>query len=128
KRPGREQNMSDSQHIERIIREYFAAMTAGPEQTLQLTDQIEVSGSMLPEPLHGIAAVREHLQQIAPFISRTEVLEIVIDRNSAAVRVLIHSLNGVEVESAFFFRIHHGQISRVRSLFDTRTLMQGSNN
>jgi predicted secreted protein len=117
--------MSDSQHIERIIREYFAAITAGSEQPLELSAGIEASGPMLPEPLHGYEAVKEYLQQIAPFIRQTEVLEIIIDRNSAAVRVLIHSINGVEVESAFFFRVYQGQISRVRSLFDTRTLMAG---
>ena len=117
--------MSDSQHIEEIIREYFAAITAGSDKKLELADSIEVSAPMLPEPLHGTEAVSEYLQQIAPFIRQTEVLEVVIDRNSAAVRVLIHSINGVEVEGAFFFRIFQGQISRVRSLFDTRALMAG---
>jgi predicted secreted protein len=81
---------------------------------------------MLPEPMHGAEAATEYLLQIAPFIAHTEILEIIIDRNSAAVRVLIHSINGVEVEGAFFFRIYQGQISRVRSLFDTRTLLAGS--
>jgi ketosteroid isomerase-like protein len=118
--------MSDSQHIERIIREYFAAMTAGADQPLQLADNIEVTGPMLPEPMHGAVAVSEYLQQIAPFIVRTEVLETIIDRNSAAVRMLMHSINGVEVEGAFFFRVYQGQISRVRSLFDTRKLLLGS--
>jgi len=117
--------MSDSQHIERIIREYFAAMTAVSEQPLELSAGIELSGPMLPEPLHGFEAVTEHLQQIAPFITQTEILEIVIDRNSAAVRVLIHTINGACVETANFFRIYQGQISRVRSLFDTRKLLQG---
>lgn len=118
--------MSDSQHIERIVREYFTAVTAGSDQPLQLADNVEVTGPLLPEPMHGAEAVSEYLQQIAPFISRTEVLEIIIDRNSAAVRVLFHSINGVEVEGAFFFRVFQGQISRVRSLFDTHQLLQGS--
>lgn len=117
--------MSDSQHIEKIIREYFAAVTAGGVQNLELAESIEVAGPMLPEPMHGAEAVGDYLQQIAPFISHTEVLEIVIDRNSAAVRALIHSISGVAVEGAFFFRIYQGQISRVRSLFDTRTLLAG---
>lgn len=117
--------MSDSQHIESIIRGYLEAVTAGSGQPLELAETIEVAGPMLPEPLHGTDAVSEYLQQIAPFIARTEVLEIVIDRNSAAVRVLIHGIKGVEIEGAFFFRIYQGQISRVRSLFDTRKLMAG---
>ncbi len=117
--------MSDSQHIERIIREYFAAVTAGSNQPLELADNIEVTGPMLPEPMHGAEAVGEYLGQIAPFIAHTEVLEIIIDRNSAAARVLIHSISGVETEGAFFFRIYQGRISRVRSLFDTRKLMAG---
>lgn len=117
--------MSDSQHIESIIRDYLDAITAEPKQPLELADTIEVTGPMLPEPLHGTDAVAEYLQQIAPFIARTEVLEIVIDRNSAAARILIHGIKGVEIEGAFFFRIYQGQISRVRSLFDTRALMAG---
>ena len=117
--------MSDSQHIESIIRDYFDALTAGSTQPLELADTIELAGPMLPEPMHGTDAVSEYLQQITPFIARTEVLEIVIDRNSAAVRALIHGIKGIEIEGAFFFRIYQGQISRVRSLFDTRVLMAG---
>lgn len=117
--------MSDSQHIERIIRDYFAGITDGTVQKLELTGNVEVTGPMLPEPLHGSQAVHEYLLEISPFISATEVLEIVIDRNSVAARVLMRSINGVEIEGAFFFRIYQGQISRVRSLFDTRKLMAG---
>ncbi len=117
--------MSDSQHIERVIRDYFASITAGSGQKLALADNVEVTGPMQPEPMHGVEAVTEYLQQIAPFISQTEALEIVIDRNSAAARVLIHSITGAQIEGAFFFRIYQGQISRVRSLFDTRTLLAG---
>lgn len=117
--------MSDSQHIESIIRDYFAAKTSAAIDALQLSGNVEMHGPMLPEPLHGEAAVREHLQQIAPFISRTEILETVIDRNSAAARVLIHAINGVDLQGASFFRIYQGQISRIRNLFDTRTLMAG---
>src|SRR5690554_3404512 len=98
--------MSDSQHIESIIRDYLDAVTAGPKQPLELAETVEVTGSMLPEPMHGTDAVSEYLQQIAPFIAQTEVLEIVIDRNSAAARVLIHGIQGVEIEGAFFFRIY----------------------
>ncbi len=117
--------MSDSQHIERIIRDYFAAIKTGNVRQLELASNIEVTGPMLPEPLHGADAACEYLLEISPFISETEVLEIVIDRNSAATRVLIHSINGVEIEGAFFFRVYQGQISRVRSLFDTHALMAG---
>jgi predicted secreted protein len=120
------QNMSDSQHIDRVVRGYFAAVASGATGQLELAPNIEVTGPLLPEPLHGVPAVHEYLLQIAPFISAAEVLEIVIDRNSAAARALIHSINGVEFEGAFFFRIYQGQISRVRSLFDTRGLMGAS--
>lgn len=119
--------MSDVQHIEKIVRDYFATVASGEMGQLELASNIEVTGPMLPEPLHGVVAVQEYLQQIAPFISATEVLEIVIDRNSAAARVLIHSINNVHFEGAFFFRIYQGQISRVRSLFDTRGLMGAQN-
>jgi len=117
--------MSDSQHIESIIRNYFAAIAGGSVQQLELANNIEVTGPMLPEPLHGATAVNEYLLEISPFISEAEVLEIVIDRNSVAARVLIHSITGTELEGAFFFRIFQGQISRVRALFDTRALMAG---
>jgi len=117
--------MSDSQHIESIIRDFFTATTAGGKTELALAPQVEMHGPMLPEPLHGEVAVREHLEQLAPFIKHTEVLEIVIDRNSAAARTLTHSINGVELEGAYFFRTYQGQISRIRSLFDTRVLLAG---
>ncbi len=117
--------MSDSHHIESIIRDYFAARTAAAIDALEFSGNVELHGPMLPEPLHGEVAVREHLQQIAPFISRTEILETLIDRNSAAVRVLVHGINGMELEGACFFRAYQGQISRIRNLFDTRVLMAG---
>lgn len=117
--------MSDSKHIESIIRDYFAAQTAAAIDALELSGNVELHGPMLPEPLHGEVAVREYLQEIAPFISATEILEILIDRNSAAVRALTHSINGVELEGGYFFRIYQGQISRIRNLFDTRVLMAG---
>ena len=117
--------MSDPKHIERTIRRYFAASSAKEIEGLELAPTIEVNSSMLPEPLHGEDAVREHLRQIAPFILRTEVLEIIIDRNSVATRVLTVGINGVELEGASFFRIFEGQISRIRNLFDTRVLMAG---
>ena len=117
--------MSDSEHIEKIVRDYFTAIAAGSEQPLELSAGIEVNGPLIAEPLHGYEAVTEYLSQISPFIERTEVLEIIIDRNSAAARALIHSINGVQIEGAFFFRVYQGQISRVRSLFDTRKLLAG---
>jgi hypothetical protein len=117
--------MSDSQHIERILRRYFAARTQEQIDALEFADNIELHGPMLPEPLHGVEAVREYLAQVTPFIARSEVLEIIIDRNSAAVRALTVSITGAEFEGGFFFRIFQGQISRVRNLFDTRQLMAG---
>jgi hypothetical protein len=118
--------MSDSKQIERTIRAYFAAGTQQEIAALALSRRIEMNSPMLPEPLHGDTAVREYVQQFTPFISRSEVLEIIIDRNSVAARVLIVSGNGVELEAAFFFRIFRGQISRIRSLFDTRLLLAAS--
>ncbi len=117
--------MSDSEHIESTIREFFAATTTEAAAALSLSEQVEMHGPMLPEPLHGEVAVFEHLKELAPFIKHTEVLEIVIDRNSAAARTLTHSIHGVELEGAYFFRIYQGQISRIRSLFDTRVLLAG---
>jgi hypothetical protein len=127
KQPPQEEskNMSDSEHIEGTIRDFFAATSTDEVAALSLADQVEMHGPMLPEPLHGEVAVREHLHQLAPFIKHTEVLELVIDRNSAAARTLTHSINGVELEGAYFFRIYQGQISRIRSLFDTRVLLAG---
>ena len=119
--------MSDRTDMERTISLYFEAINSNDASIVPLTDDVVMSGPMLPEPITGETAVRQHLADTAPFIARWIEKYSVIEGDSAAVILEFEGLNGLIMEGAEFFRIRDGKICDMQNFFDTRPLIKGAN-
>ncbi len=83
-------------------------------------------GPMMPEPVRGEAAVRQHISDIAPFVARMDPRLTVIEGDTAAVIMEFKGLSGVVIEGAEFFRVKDGLIFSDQVFFDTRALLKGA--
>ncbi len=119
--------MSDRTVMERAVGLYFKAINSDDASIVPLTDDVVISGPMLPEPITGEAAVRQHIMDIAPFVARWVEKFSVIEGDSAAVILEFEGLNGLIMEGAEFFRIRDGKICQIQNFFDTRALFKGAN-
>ncbi len=119
--------MSDRTDMERIISLYFEAINSIDASIVALTDDVEIRGPMLPEPITGEAAVRQHIADTAPFIARQVEKYSVIEGDSAAVILEFEGINGLIMEGAEFFRVRDGKICDMQNFFDTRSLIRGAN-
>jgi len=118
--------MSDRTDIERAIGLYFKAINSNDASIVPLTDDVVISGPMLPEPITGKAAVRQYISDTAPFISRWVEKFSVIEGDSAAVILEFEGLNDLVMEGAEFFRLRDGKICHMQNFFDTRPLFKGA--
>ena len=119
--------MSDRSEMERAIGLYFKAINSNDADIVPLADDVVMSGPMLPEPIKGETAVRQHIADTAPFIARWIEKYSVIEGDSAAVILEFEGLNGFIMEGAEFFRIRDGKICDMQNFFDTRPLIKGAN-
>jgi hypothetical protein len=118
--------MSDQLDIRSIVSHFIEVSETNDASRVPLARDVVYSGPMMPEPLRGEAAVRQHIAEIAPFVARLQVKWMVIQDDSAATVVEFEGLNGIRIEGAEFYRIRDGLISEIRVFFDTRPLIQGS--
>jgi len=115
-------NRSDIQHLlDRVIDAY----NGRDASAVPLADDVVYRGPMVPEPLHGAAAVRQHISEIAPFVARTELKRLITEGECAAAIIEYQVLNGVTFEGGQFFRFRDGLICEVQVFFDPRTLIRG---
>ncbi len=119
--------MSDRTDMERTIGLYFEAINSNDASIVPLADDVVISGPMLPEPITGEAAVRQHIADTAPFIARQVEKYSVIEGDSAAVILEFEGVNGLIMEGAEFFRVRDGKICDMQNFFDTRSLIKGAN-
>jgi hypothetical protein len=117
--------MSDRVTVERLVDRFFQAVRDCDMSHLPLADQASYSGTMLPEPARGAAAVRQHMADTAPFIESFSIEETVIENQAAAVLVRYEAVNGVQFEGCYFLEVENGLITRIRTVFDSRPLMTG---
>jgi hypothetical protein len=117
--------MSDKAAVERTLDQFFQSIRDCDMSTLPLADQASYSGTMLPEPARGAAAVRQHMADTAPFIQSFSIEETVIENQAAAVLVRYEAINGVQFEGCYFLEVENGLITRIRTVFDSRPLMTG---
>jgi hypothetical protein len=117
--------MSDKATVERLVDHFFQAVRDCDMSHLPLASQASYSGTMLPEPARGAAAVRQYMSETAPFIKSLRIEETVIERHSAAVLVRYEGVNGVQFEGCYFLEVENGLITRIRTVFDSRPLMHG---
>ena len=80
---------------------------------------------MLPDGVEGADAVRRYMSETAPFIDSVSVEDTVIGSSSAAALVSYAAVNGVSFEGCYVIGIENDQITRIRTVFDSRPLMQG---
>ena len=118
--------MSERAEVERAISLYFEASNMNDASIALLADDMVLSGPMMPEPITGAAAVRQYLDEIAPFIVRIEPKTIIIEGESAAVIVEFEGLNNVIFEGVEVFQLSNGLICSAQIFFDTRPLFKGA--
>ncbi len=118
--------MTDHSEVQQAVDLYFKAINENNASVIPLADDVKYSGPMLAEPIHGEAAVRQHIADIAPFVARMNQKKIVIDGDTAAVILEFEGLNGVVIEGAEFFQVRNGKICTDQTFFDTRPLIKGA--
>ena len=118
--------MSERAEIERAIGLYFEAINSNDVSISPLAEDMVMSGPMMPEPISGAAAVRQYLDETAPFMARMDPKTIIIEGDSAAVIVEFEGLNGVIFEGVEIFRVSNGLICSAQIFFDTRPLFKGA--
>lgn len=120
--------MSDRSQIEAACRQYFEAINTDDVSNLPLAERVEYSGTVMPEAIVGASAVREHLQQTAPFILNMVIEELIIEGNKAAAIANFEGVNKVKLQGAYFLQFTDEKISRIEAIFDSRPLFAGSQN
>jgi hypothetical protein len=116
--------MSDQEAIEGLLDQFFQAVKTNDMGLVPLADQVSYSGNLLPKAAEGAVAVRNYLSGAAPFIKSFQIEERVIASGSAAVLVRYEGINGVQFEGSYFMDFEQGRIARIRTVFDSRPLMQ----
>jgi hypothetical protein len=110
---------------ESIVNQFFQAIKTLDMGLLPLADQVTYSGTLLPTAAKGAIAVRNYLSDAAPFIKSFHIEETVIAARSAAVLVRYEGINGVRFEGCYFMDFEEDKIARIRTVFDSRPLMNG---
>ena len=117
--------MSDKATVGRLLDQFFQAIENRDMSQLPLAERATYTGTMLPESVAGSDAIREYMSTTAPFIKSFNIEDTVIESNAAAVLVHYEAINGVHFEGCYFMDVEKGQIARIRTVFDSRPLMQG---
>ena len=119
--------MSDRAQVEAVIQQFFEALNSDDASGVLLSDGVEYIGILMSDPVCGETDVREHLQQIAPFMLNVKHGQMIIEAGSVAILTEFDGVNDIHVDGAFFMDVEDGKISRIRAIFDSRTLLSGSN-
>ena len=117
--------MSDRPQIETTVLQFFEALNTDDISEVALSEHVEYTGMLTPEPIRGETDVREHLQQIAPFMLNVSHGEMIIEDSRCAVLSEFDGVNNVHTEGAFFLEMEAGKFSKITAVFDTRPLMSG---
>ena len=110
--------------VDRAVNLYFEGVNSNNAAIIPLADDVVFSGPMLPEPITGEAAVRQHIAEIAPFVAQMDRKLTVIEDDNAAVVIEFKRINGVVIEGVELFRVRDGKIYFNQTFFDTRSLLE----
>jgi hypothetical protein len=116
--------MTTTQDMQNAVTRLIEAMNNDGAGVIPLAEHVVYKSPLLPEPLVGHAAVREHIGEIAPFVSRYVLKRALFDGDSAALVVEVEGVNGIVFEGTEFLRFEGGRICDLRVYFDTRALLQ----
>ena len=117
--------MTERSQIKDIIDDYIRAVNANDLSDVPFSPGVVMTGPMIPVPIEGAQAVREHLQNVAPFVKHFALLELVIEGEKAAGVFDYESINGIRFQACQFFRFENGAIAEDRVFYDTAILMRG---
>ena len=117
--------MEDRSQVKAVILKFFEALNIDDAGDVPLAKDVEYYGMLSPAPICGESEVRDHIQQIAPFMENEKYGRLIIEDGSVAVMAEFDSVNGLHNEGAFFFEVHDGLLAEVRAIFDTRRMFEG---
>ena len=117
--------MEDRSQVEAVISKFFEALNIDDASDVPLAKDVKYYGMFSPTATCGESDVRDYIQQIAPFMENETYGKIIIEDGSVAVMAEFDSVNGLHNEGAFFFKVHDGQLTEVRVVFDTRRMFEG---
>lgn len=117
--------MEDRSQVEAVISKFFEALNIDDASDVPLAKDVKYYGMFTPAPTCGETDVRDHIDQIAPFMENEKYGKIIIENGSVAVRGEFDSVNGLHYEGAFFFEVKDGELTEVRVIFDTRRMFEG---
>lgn len=116
--------MSSREEIAKVIEIYIEGFNTENVDVIPLTADVEFRGPMLPEPIVGEPAVRDHLRQLAPFVN-LKLVDLIVENDAAAAVMDMETINGVKMQGAGFFRIRDGAICFDQGFSDTHRLFKG---
>ena len=117
--------MENRSQVEAVISKFFEALNIDDASGVPLSKDVKYYGMFTPTPTCGEIDVRDHIQQIAPFMENEKCDKIIIEDGSVAVRAEFDSVNGLHYEGAFFFEVQDSELTEVRVVFDTRRMFEG---
>ncbi len=117
--------MSSRAQVESAILQFFEALNSDDASGLPLAEQVKFFGMLSPEPICGEVEVRDHIQQVAPFMLNETIRQMIIEGDSGAVLAKFEGVNGVHVDGTYFLKVEDGKISEIRAVLDTRPLFAG---
>ena len=119
--------MNDRSQVKALVDQFLDVLLNDDASKLPLAADVEFHGSMQPEPIHGEAAVREHLQEVSPFLEEARYTKLIIEGGSAAAVTKFVGVNGVKGKGTYIFEVDNGKITSISGLFDTRPFFTGRN-
>ena len=117
--------MSSRSQVENAILQFFEALKSDDASGLPLAEQVRYFGAISPDPVCGESEVRDHIQQIAPFMENETIKQMIIEGDSGAVRTTFEGVNGVRVNGTYFLKLEGEKICEIRAVVDTRPLFEG---
>jgi hypothetical protein len=120
-----ESGLTSRAEVEAVISKFIEALNIDDAGSVPLAEDVEYYGMFSPDPITGESDVRDHIEQIAPFMLNEAFGKMIIEGGSAAVRTAFDSVNGIHSEGAYFFEVEGDRIREIRALFDTRPLFDG---
>ena len=117
--------MTSRAEVEAVILKFVEALNIDDASIVPLADDVEYYGLFSADPIQGEAAVRDHIEQVAPFMLNETYGKMIIEGGSVAVHTSFDSVNGIHSEGAYFFEVEDDKIREVRALFDTRPMFEG---
>lgn len=117
--------MTSRTEVEAVILKFVEALNIDDASLVPLAEDVVYYSLFSSEPTRGAADVREHIDQVAPFMLNETFGKMIIEGGSAAVRAVFDSTSGIHVEGAYFFEVENGKIREVRAVFDTGAAFKG---